>query len=216
MRHVSSLFGQGPLLAAAVAGIALFGAVACGGGSSTVPDGATGSGSSGPGGAGSGGGSSETGGAGSETGGGSSTGGGSQAGECTADTPCAAGVCTGSDCGEAWACVVSEAGCTKDLVDYCGCDGVTFQDSGNCPTRPYSYKGACSSNPDGIDCNDEHITCLPIVAPDPCPDGKVYSVVNNCYGECVELAECSCNVASDCPGDNACYNFSKKCGPWLK
>ncbi len=198
----------------------LFGAFACGGESSSDGSGAT----TGSGGTTSstGGGASSTGGSSSGTGGTTSSGGTGTGGtyvpgpgECTSDVPCEnGGHCTRSNCGAVWTCTEPQA-CTTDIAEYCGCDGSTFTDSGSCPTRPYSHKGACANDQGPFDCNPAHITCMPILPPEPCEDGKVFSVQGDCHGACVPLSECACQSPSDCPGDNACYNNTNTCGPWL-
>ncbi|MEM9071350.1 MAG: hypothetical protein AAGE52_22785 [Myxococcota bacterium] len=35
--------------------------------------------------------------------------------------------------------------CTRDLVQYCGCDGQTMEGSGSCPPAPYAHRGPCES-----------------------------------------------------------------------
>jgi hypothetical protein len=224
------------LLRCLVVGGAAFGALGCGssfatsdddtaGGGGTTGTGATTStgGATGTGATSSTGGTSSSGGGsqgGSSSGGDTSTGGTVNADECTASTPCSSGVCTGNSCEEPWSCAPTNGGCTKDLVQYCGCDGTTFMDSGTCPTRPYSNKGACTT-PELVDCNPAHITCLPIIAPPECPEGQVYSVENNCHGDCVPIGQCACNSHEDCPDPQnidqyACHNNTGACGDWVR
>lgn len=74
---------------------------------------------------------------------------------------------------------------------------------------------------EGYDCNPEHILCLPIIAPEPCPEGEAYAVESSCYGPCVPIGECKCDSASDCPDPNgteeyACHGTTDRCGPWLR
>ncbi len=228
-------FGRLLLHCLVACGVA-FGALGCGSSFATNDDDtAAGGTSSGTGATASTGGANGTG-ATASTGGTSSTGGGAQGGgsssggtatggsanpdECTANTPCSSGVCTGTSCEDAWSCAPLEGGCTKDLVQYCGCDGVTFMDSGTCPTRPYSNKGACTT-PTTVDCNPAHITCLPIIAPPECPEGQVYSVVSNCHGSCVPISQCACETHEDCPDPTntdqyACHNNTGTCGDWVR
>lgn len=223
-------------IARTLACLSLFGSLACGGSGFSTDDsgggaGGTGGGAS-SGGAGSGGASSSgaSSGTGANASGGSTSGGATGTGagtgtggnyvpgpgECTADHPCQnGGYCTGDDCGSVWKCTEPTI-CTQDIAEYCGCDGSTFTDSGSCPTRPFSHTGACKGG-DTYDCNEDHILCSPPFVPlEPCPEGQVRSVQDECYGTCVPLTQCACSVADDCPGDNACYNTSKTCGPWLK
>jgi hypothetical protein len=93
-------------------------------------------------------------------------------------------------------------------------------DSGTCPTRPYSNKGACPTTT-LVDCNPAHITCLPIIAPPECPEGQYYSVVGNCHGSCVPISQCACNAHDDCPDPQnidqyACHNNTGACGDWVR
>lgn len=63
---------------------------------------------------------------------------------CTLDDDCASGVCEGLGCEEGQGvCAPATRGCTKDLRQYCGCDGITFQSSGSCPGQRYAATGAC-------------------------------------------------------------------------
>lgn len=64
--------------------------------------------------------------------------------ECTGSGQCGDGLfCDGEEgCDVPWTCQPLRA-CTRDLVPYCGCDGETFQSSGNCAGRPYASRGAC-------------------------------------------------------------------------
>lgn len=110
--------------------------------------------------------------------------------------------------------------CTKNLVEYCGCDGVTFTSSGNCPSEPYVHEGACKAE-NLVDCNEAHIVCQPLVPPPPCPAGQAYSVVDGCHGACVPVGRCACDSHDDCPDPNdtdefACFNDSGTCGYWVR
>jgi len=74
---------------------------------------------------------------------------------------------------------------------------------------------------ESYDCNPEHIICLPIIAPEPCPAGEVYAVESSCYGECVPIGACACGSAADCPDPNdideyTCHGTTDRCGPWLR
>jgi len=81
--------------------------------------------------------------------------------------------------------------------------------------------GAGGESPESsYDCNADHIICLPIVAPEPCPTGEVYSVEGSCYGACVPVGQCACESAADCPDPNGtdeytCHGTTDRCGPWL-
>lgn len=65
---------------------------------------------------------------------------------CAAPTDCASGVCEGEGCGATLGvCAEASRACTKDLREYCGCDGVTFGASGSCPGRRFAYAGECKA-----------------------------------------------------------------------
>lgn len=134
-----------------------------------------------------------------------------QGSECTADTPCTSGLCAGTSCWQTWTCHLTTVACTADLVDYCGCDGITFQDSSTCPQRPFAVKGACE---DGVSCDTRMVTCS---TPKPaCVDGEVPRVVGNCYdGTCVPSDLCTCTTAADCPADGKFLCVDQRCLPPL-
>jgi hypothetical protein len=58
---------------------------------------------------------------------------------------CESGVCEGQGCSDATPgkCAPRSRGCTRDLREYCGCDGKTFRSSGSCPGARFSAKSAC-------------------------------------------------------------------------
>jgi hypothetical protein len=64
---------------------------------------------------------------------------------CLKNDDCASGVCEGQGCDDAHpgVCAAKTRACTRDLRQYCGCDGKTFATSGSCPGRRYAAKGAC-------------------------------------------------------------------------
>jgi len=64
---------------------------------------------------------------------------------CLAADECASGVCEGEGCGDdaPGTCADAERMCTRDLQQYCGCDGATFGASGSCPGARFSQKGPC-------------------------------------------------------------------------
>lgn len=64
--------------------------------------------------------------------------------QCSAASECESGVCEGEGCGDnAGTCAPANRGCTRDLRQYCGCDGKTFQASGSCPGQRFSARAAC-------------------------------------------------------------------------
>ena len=64
---------------------------------------------------------------------------------CLAAAECESGVCEGEGCGDdqPGTCAAAERMCTRDLQQYCGCDGETFGASGSCPGARYAHKGPC-------------------------------------------------------------------------
>ena len=128
---------------------------------------------------------------------------------CTNDTPCTGGlVCVGSSCGDVWQCVATTIPCTDDAAPHCGCDGVTFYDSSTCQTQPYAHAGACE---DGVSCDARDVLCRAL--PPDCPMGQVPSISGSCWGPCVDVGECRCAAADECPADYACHGTSSRCGP---
>lgn len=62
---------------------------------------------------------------------------------CMLAAECASGVCEGEGCEHAGVCVAASRPCTKDLRQYCGCDGTTFSASGSCPGQRFASRSAC-------------------------------------------------------------------------
>ena len=64
---------------------------------------------------------------------------------CESSSDCRSGVCEGLGCGadQLGTCTPRERPCRLDLVQYCGCDGVTFGSGSNCPGRRYAHTGGC-------------------------------------------------------------------------
>jgi len=62
---------------------------------------------------------------------------------CTTATDCTSGMCEGEGCDTPGVCVAATRPCTKDLREYCGCDGKTFRGSGSCPGARFSKRTAC-------------------------------------------------------------------------
>jgi hypothetical protein len=64
---------------------------------------------------------------------------------CRSNADCPEGaICEGEGCGDdAPGTCVGMRPCTRDLRQYCGCDGVTFGASGTCPGRRYAHRGPC-------------------------------------------------------------------------
>jgi hypothetical protein len=62
---------------------------------------------------------------------------------CDVGSECESGVCEGEGCDAPGVCKPAQRPCTKDLREYCGCDGKTFRGSGSCPGSRFSKRGAC-------------------------------------------------------------------------
>lgn len=63
---------------------------------------------------------------------------------CSIAADCASGVCEGQGCAPGQGrCSAKNRICTRDLRQYCGCDGTTFNASGSCPGRRYRQRGPC-------------------------------------------------------------------------
>lgn len=76
------------------------------------------------------------------------TGSGKEAGaSCLAGPECASGVCEGEGCtaDRPGTCAPAQRACTRDLRQYCGCDGKTFGASGTCPGRRFSARAPCGA-----------------------------------------------------------------------
>jgi hypothetical protein len=115
---------------------------------------------------------------------------------CSSTKPCAQGLCVGASCGDTWTCVVDGRDCAGTLVDYCGCDGVTFLDSWACPASPFDHRGACG--PVLANCDQRDVACN--MLPPTCGLGQFPAVVGSCWdGTCVPLEQCLCTVMEECP-----------------
>jgi hypothetical protein len=65
------------------------------------------------------------------------------------------------------------------------------------------------------DCNPTKVACKRL--PPECPAFEVPSVDGTCWGDCVEISQCACSEASDCPNDNEYTCWSKRhCGPYVR
>ncbi len=122
--------------------------------------------------------------------------------ECMADEECPAGYsCQYSNCGStpegdasncfvaAGICVPNSIQCMSDAECMVDCDPTGATDcigsSGVC------IGGVCTYQ---VDCNPANALCDMI--PPTCPEGQAPSVVNGCFGECVDASLCI--VVSDC------------------
>ena len=66
---------------------------------------------------------------------------------CLVPQECASGICEGEGCTDdrPGVCAARSRACTRDLRQYCGCDGKTFGASGTCPGRRFTSRTACGS-----------------------------------------------------------------------
>lgn len=62
---------------------------------------------------------------------------------CESSDQCQSGACEGSCEAGGGTCAPTNRACTRDLVQYCGCDGTTFESSGSCPGQRVASTGAC-------------------------------------------------------------------------
>jgi len=130
---------------------------------------------------------------------------------CTATMPCLDGlICWGLTCEETWECYAHAATpdqhpCSTNFVPYCGCNGVTFMTSENCPDRPYVFQGACDG---GISCDFSTVFCG---QEEPtCPAGQVPSVIAGFFERCVPIGLCRCETNAQCPNSNTTCDTAKK------
>lgn len=107
-------------------------------------------------------------------------------GACTQASDCASGVCEGLGC-EAGAgrCVEKTRVCTRDLKEYCGCDGQVFRSSGSCAGRTYRNEGACEAKA-------------------PAADGQPCSNASECQSGVCEGEGCGANAGTCQPKARAC------------
>jgi hypothetical protein len=65
---------------------------------------------------------------------------------CLVGPECASGTCEGEGCTDdrPGTCAPRARPCTRDLRQYCGCDGKTFGASGTCPGRRFAARARCA------------------------------------------------------------------------
>jgi hypothetical protein len=73
--------------------------------------------------------------------------GGPAGASCIVGPECSSGVCEGEGCTQdrPGTCAPATRPCTRDLRQYCGCDGKTFGASGTCPGRRFAARAPCGS-----------------------------------------------------------------------
>lgn len=136
---------------------------------------------------------------------------------CTTADDCESGVCEGLGCGDdGGTCVSPARPCTRDLVAYCDCDGITFQASGSCPGQRFASEGACAgaggagggggTTPEGESCvtgeDCESGVCEGLGCGD--DNGTCVSLLRACTADLGEYCGCDGETfygSGSCPGD---------------
>ncbi len=128
---------------------------------------------------------------------------------CRTSADCQSGMCEGLGCGDNnGRCAPRGRACTRDLRQYCGCDGKTFQGSGSCPGRRYRSLGACKASgaaANGSACR-VNADCASGVCEGPgCGDSKGVCVARNrvCTRDFRQYCGCdgkTFNGSGSCPG----------------
>jgi hypothetical protein len=132
---------------------------------------------------------------------------------CATGDDCDSGVCEGPGCDKSATglCAAPRRACTMDLVDYCGCDGKTFQASGSCPKQRYQQKGACPAPPPPPPKKAAGESCL---SPDDCASGVCAGkgCGDDTPGRCADpAARCARNSVEMCGCDGATFRASSTC-----
>jgi hypothetical protein len=138
--------------------------------------------------------------------------------KCTASQACTGQLlCAGPNCSTMpWDCVSHldmppgflAHPCPTETMEFCGCDGVTFEAPPTCPDRPYQHAGSCG---DGYNCNASNVGCTDAVPT--CPPGQAASIVNDCFAECVSTLDCRCEYNWQCPTGYQCNRDNWHCIP---
>lgn len=116
---------------------------------------------------------------------------------CLASSECASGACEGQGCDAPGTCAPADRSCTKDLREYCGCDGATFRSSGSCPGARYARAGSCEVPPPP--------TCPGSAGCPAQPDGAACLVATDCASGVCEGLGCG----RDAPG--VCAPARRRC-----
>jgi hypothetical protein len=125
--------------------------------------------------------------------------------KCGSNADCPKGeLCDGADgCGATWTCKAGRV-CTKDLVPFCGCDGVTFEGSSSCPGRKLAHRGPCKAPPPGPK------VCTTSAD---CPKGQSCDGAEGCDAiwTCQPPRACLRNRVPFCGCDNRTFYGSSSC-----
>ncbi len=102
-------------------------------------------------------------------------------------------------------CVASRP-CTRDLVAYCGCDGVTFMDSSTCPRQNFESMGPCRTP---VDAGSRGCTTTADCPPSSVCEGPGCGTPD---GTCASLTRaCTDDIASYCGCDGRTFTASSSC-----
>ncbi|HEY6876399.1 MAG TPA: hypothetical protein VI299_00185 [Polyangiales bacterium] len=75
--------------------------------------------------------------------------------------------------------------------------------------------GAATDGSSVVNCDERDALCKR-TRPS-CPEGQVAVVVDGCWGDCVQISQCVCHQADDCPEREryVCHMSAQHCGPYV-